>query len=87
MECIDKSCLFRESFVLGGFLGSASGEEPACQCRRCNRVGFDPWVGKILWRRAWQQTPVFLPGESPQMGSVAGYSALGHTESDMTEAT
>jgi len=26
---------------------------------------FDPWIGKILWRRAWQPTPVFLPGESP----------------------
>ena len=29
------------------------------------RPGFDPWVRKILWRRAWQPTPVFLPGESP----------------------
>ena len=29
------------------------------------RHGFDPWVGKIPWRRAWQPTPVFLPGESP----------------------
>ena len=28
------------------------------------RDGFDPWVGKILWRTAWQPTPVFLPGES-----------------------
>ena len=27
--------------------------------------GFDPWVGKVPWRRAWQRTPVFLPGESP----------------------
>ena len=34
-----------------------NGKEPACQCRR---LGFDPWVGKILWRRAWQPTPVFL---------------------------
>ena len=31
----------------------------------CRRPGFDPWVGKIPWRRAWQPTPVFLPGESP----------------------
>ena len=29
------------------------------------RAGFDPWVGKIPWRRARQPTPVFLPGESP----------------------
>ena len=32
---------------------------------RCGRPGFDPWVGEIPWRRAWQPTPVFLPEESP----------------------
>ena len=36
----------------------------ACQCRRHERPGFDPWVGKIPWRREWQPTEVFLPGES-----------------------
>jgi len=41
-----------------------NGKEPACQCRRCKRCGFDPWVGKIPCRRAWQLTPLFLPGES-----------------------
>ena len=45
-------------------LGGASGKEPTCQCRRCKRSGFDPSVGKIPWRRAWQHTPVFLPRES-----------------------
>ena len=50
---------------LWGFPGGASGKEPACQCRRHKRGGFDPWVRKILCRRAWQPTPVFLPGESP----------------------
>ena len=35
-----------------------------CQCRTCKRHRFSPWVGKIPWRRAWQPTPVFLPGES-----------------------
>ena len=34
------------------------------QCRRCKRHGFDPWVGRIPWRRAWQPSPVFLPRES-----------------------
>ena len=34
-------------------------------CLQCGRPGFDPWVGKKPWRRAWQPTPVFLPGESP----------------------
>ena len=32
---------------------------------QCRKSGFDPWVGKSPWRRAWQPTPVFLPGESP----------------------
>ena len=45
-------------------LGAASGKEPACQCRRCKRRGFDPWVRKISWRRAWQPASVFLLGES-----------------------
>ena len=40
----------------------ASGKEPACQCMRHKWHGFDPWVGKIHWRRAWQPIPVFLPG-------------------------
>ena len=48
-----------------GFPGSASGKDPACQCKRHKRCRFNPWVGKIPWRRAWQSTPVFLPGESP----------------------
>ena len=34
-----------------------SGKEFTCQCRRCKRPGFDPWVRKIPWRRAWQPTP------------------------------
>ena len=58
-----------------GLLGGASSKEPACQCRRrCKRCGFDPWVGKIPWRRAWQPTPVFLPGESYGQRSLGGYS-------------
>ena len=47
-----------------GFLGGASGKEPTCQCRRHKRLGFNPWVRKTPWRRAWQPTPVSLPGES-----------------------
>ena len=46
-----------------------SGKGPACQCRR---LRFNPWVGKIPWRRAWQPTPVFLPGESPGRRSLVG---------------
>ena len=36
---------------------------------QCRRPGFNPWVGKIPWRRAWQPTPVFLPGESHGQGT------------------
>ena len=36
------------------------------------RPGFDPWLGKIPWRRAWQPTPVFLPGESPWTEETEG---------------
>ena len=61
-----------------GFPGGARGKEPACQCRRHKRCGFDPWIGKIPWRRAWQPTPVFLPGESHGQRSLEGYSPWGH---------
>ena len=49
-------------------------------------TGCDPWVGKNPWRRAWQPTPVFLPGESHGQRSLVGYSP-GVAESDTTEAT
>ena len=52
-----------------GFPGGASGKEPACQCKRQKRHGFDPWVRKFPWRRAWQPTPVLLPGESMDRGA------------------
>ena len=45
---------------LVGLPGGTSGKERTYQCRRRNRHGFDPWVGKIPWRRPWQPTPVFL---------------------------
>ena len=46
------------------------GKELACQCRRRE---FDPWVGKIRWRRKWQPTPVFLPGKSHGQRHLAGH--------------
>ena len=65
----------------------AKGKEPGCQCRGYKRHEFDPWVGKIPWRRAWQPTSVFLPGESHGQRSLAGFSPWGLKESDMTKAT
>ena len=68
-----------------GFPGGAGDKESTWQCRRLRTPQFDPWVRKISWRRAWQPTPVFLPGESHGQRRLAGYSPLGHKESDMTE--
>ena len=60
-------------------------KEPACQRRGLKRYGFYLWVGKIPWRRAWQLTPLFLPGESHGQRSLAGYSPKGLTESETTK--
>ena len=70
--------------VVLGFPGGTSGKEPTCQCRRHM---FDPWLEKIPWRKAWQPTPVFLPGESHGQRSLVGYSPQSHKKLDVTEAT
>ena len=64
-------CVHHHNF---GFLRWLSGKEFACQCRRCRRCGFHPWVGKIPWRRERQPTLVFLPGESHGQRSLGDYS-------------
>ena len=66
--------------------GGTNGKEPTCQYRRHKRCGFDPWVGKIPWRRAKQPTPVFLPGDPKDRGA---WRATVHrvARSDTTEAT
>ena len=71
-----------------GFLGGSVGKELACNagnCLQCRRHGFDSWVRKIPWRRKWQPTPVFSPGEFHGQRSLVGYSAWGCKELDMTE--
>ena len=60
-----------------GFPGDASGKEPTWQCRKLKRRRFDPWVGKIPWRRAWQPTSVFLPAESPWTEAPGGLQSTG----------
>ena len=64
-----------------------SGTESACQCKRHKRQVFNPWIGTIPCRRAWQPTPVFLLGESHGQKSLAGYSPQGHKESGISEMT
>ena len=54
-------------------------------CLQCRRPGFDPWVNKVPWRREWQPTLVFLPGEIHAQRSLVGYSPWGHKTWDMTQ--
>ena len=65
--------------------GSALKNLPAMQ--EMQEVGFNPRVWQMPWRRAWQPTPVFMPGKSYGQRSLAGYSPWGHKESDMAELT
>ena len=63
-ELVVVSGLYSVPADLSGLPRWLSGWRTCLQRRRHRRCGFDPWVGKIPWRRAWQPTPVFLPGES-----------------------
>ena len=63
-------------------LGSAGKESV---CLKYRRVGFDPKVGMVPWRKQQQPTMVFLPRKSHGQRSLAGYSSCGHKELDMTE--
>ena len=75
-------------FITKGLFRWCSGKESACQCRRCRRRGFDPWVGKMIpWRRKWQPIPVFLPEKFYRQRSLVDYSPWGHKELDTTEHT
>ena len=65
------------------FPGGTSSKEPICQCRRQQRYGFNPWVGKIPGRRKWQPTPIFSPGKSHGQRSLLGYSPQGHKNSNL----
>ena len=67
------------------FPGSTNGKEPAYQCRRHKRCGFNPCVRKIPWRRKQQPTRVSLPGEA--RSSLVGYSSYDRKELDTTEST
>ena len=78
-------CHHELTFPPSSLPGGTSGKEPSRQCRRCKRLSFNPWVGKIPWRRVWQPTPVFLPGESHGQRSLLGYSPWSHKEWAMTQ--
>ena len=79
-HCVFLPPLLKINWPLG-LLRWLSGKESTCQCKRHRRPGFDPWVGKICWRRKWQPTPVCLPGESHGQRSLAGCVVHGVTKS------
>ena len=62
-----------------GFPGGSDSKESPCNA---GEPEFDPWVGKIPWRRAWQPTPVFLPGESPWTEKPGGLQSMGFSRSE-----
>ena len=62
-----------------------SGSDGKKICLQCRRLGFDLWVEKIPWKRKWQPTPLFLPGEFHGQRTLACYSPPGPKESDMTD--
>ena len=64
-----------------------SGKESTCQRKRFRRLEFDPWIGKIPWRRKWQPIPIFVSGGFHGQRSLVGYSSWGRKELDTTEAT
>ena len=63
--------------LIWDFPSGVNGKEPDCQCTGCKRAGWIPGVGKIPWRRTWQPTPGFLPGESHEQRNMVGYSPWG----------
>ena len=62
-------------------------KSPPANAGNIKDLGLSPRVGKIPWRRAWQPTPVFMPGKSQGQRSLEGYSLWGRKESTMTEVT
>ena len=66
-----------------GLPRGVSGKEPACQCRRHNRHGFDPWVGRIPWRRKWHPLQYSFLGNPKDRGAWQA-TVHGVAESDMT---
>ena len=68
-----KSTEYKYVSISMGFSGASVVKKSSCQCRSYRRHGSHTWVRKIPWRKKWQPTPVFLPGESHEQ-SLAGYS-------------
>ena len=68
--------------MAAGFPDGSDSKESSCSAAD---LGLIPGLGMIPWRRAWQPTPVFLPGEFHGRRSLVSYSPWGGEESDTTE--
>ena len=68
------SFLIRSLISFMGLPRWHSDKESTYQCRRCR---FNPWVGKIPWKRKWQPIPVFLPGKIPRTEKPGGLQNTG----------
>ena len=69
-----------------GLPRGSSGKESACQCQRCRRYRFDPWVRKISWRRKWQPIP-YSCLENPMNRGTGWVTVHGVSESDVNKHT
>ena len=81
-------CIFNVNLIyILDFPGSTVVKNLPASAGRCKRHGFNPWVGKIFWRKKWQPTLVFLPGKFYGQRNLVGYSLWGHRELDTSEHT
>ena len=77
--------IFQSSYThTWGFSGGSVVKNPPANVGDTGDT-FNPWVGKIPWRRKWQPTPVFFPGPSDGQRSLVGYSPWGSKEADPIE--
>ena len=86
-ENVRQNLVFGTTIVQTGLPRWLSGKDSVCNTGAVEDTGLIPGSGRSPGRRAWQPTPVFLPGESHGQRSLVGYSPWGHKESDLSEVT
>ena len=85
LPCPPPFCSSVPSVLCGALL--SAGSDGKSICLQCRRPGFNPWVRKTPWRRKWQPTPVFLPGESHERRRLAGYNLWGRRVGRLSTGT
>ena len=76
-----------KGYQIRGFSGGPSDKQPHLPMQETQEMLARSWVRKIPWRRKWQPTPEFWPGESHGQRSLESYSPWGHKELATTEVT